>query len=1398
MEPGSKRWVEVTPSEFAHERSGLAAIRDLLPEAEPYRAWSNFMFSTRTGRQYEVDLLVIGRAGLYLVELKHWSGEITGDHQTWFFGNGNIEDNPRILADIKAKHFKQLLQDTLKQLRQDNTRESNIPIPFVHACVVLHNPEARVRLTDRGRAGVYRIDGHGPDGLDELIKDGLAAEPRHPAQLIDGRRSRELARLIQRAGVRRSIRHRKVGQLLLAEDPLAEGPGWQDYLARHPMLDRVRRVRFYLVNKAASQEERTTILRAAQREFITLENVNHPGIARALEFYEHERGPAVVFEHDPTETRLDHFLRAKGADLTINHRIDLVRTLAQTLRYAHSRRLVHRRLSPLSVFVRNAAQGRYAVRVRDWHTAGRIVADTPLPTVYAVSPDTLEALTDRAAHGYLAPEIRHNPAADAILADVFGLGAVAYLIFTGRPPAVTGEELNQRLSRDGGLDVRVDLDVAPQAMVDLVRDATAGDADLRTESVDRFVQGLERLVAEIKAGEEEAERVDPLDATAGALIGPADDPTRFKVIQQLGRGSTAVALLVEDERHGQAVLKVALDEDEDGARKRLLDEAEVLQLARDPRVVRLLDGPLTVGGRTALLLEDAGRETLASLIRREGRLSLDFLGRWGTDLLDILAALDLAGVNHRDIKPDNLAFRELGKSREVHLTLFDFSLSRAPLEETGVGTPPYLDPFFDKVHRPRYDAAAERYAAAVTLYEMATGQTPVYGSGKSHPSLIGDDVTIDPGVFEPGPARDGLIDFFRKALSRDVKQRHDSIESMRLEWRAVFEKVPPAAATSGSVNPVTGRELDEAADRATLDTPIASAGLTPRAVDALHRIDVRTVRDLLARSAFDISRLSGVADPTKREIRRRAKQWRARLQPATPVIPEGDLGGDAGRGVDSVLRALIPSRVKPGSTEDRVLRLYLGLEETESAWPSNSELARIAGVTAGRIAQILPTARKGWRQRKPLAEVREEIVALVTEAGGVLPAEGIAEALLTSRGSEAVGDARLRRALGLVRAAVEVEGERGGEARLLHRRTKRGAVVALEQPTEPDAVAGTDLLDYAVRLGRVADRLAAEWPVPTIAATEARLREVRPPQGMAELPAERLAALAAAASEKAAANGRGEIYPDGLDPRLALEQLASSLGVIRHGMDPEQLKARVRARYPRVGELPENRHDLDALLQLAKVPLVFSDGAYWPRDAQTSVLVSSSHWSHTRLAGIPVDRDIADFERRLTESLNERAFVTLGVGFHGYVAAMPALRDRFGVEVVDVTAELLAAMHATADENNVDWSIVLRADRPDASQRDSANLRLLVKLAAADLERRLLEDPRPLLIVEAAPLARYDRLAVLERLADKATPRPAARWLLLPVEKDGRPHLDDRPAPGALTAVRVPTAWLDRQTRAAS
>ncbi len=70
---------------------------------------------------------------------------------------------------------------------------------------------------------------------------------------------------------------------------------------------------------------------AAHREYELLHRLSHPGIVDAQAFHEHELGPAIVFERDPSEVGLDQFIAQAGPRLDLDDRLALVRQLAEAL-----------------------------------------------------------------------------------------------------------------------------------------------------------------------------------------------------------------------------------------------------------------------------------------------------------------------------------------------------------------------------------------------------------------------------------------------------------------------------------------------------------------------------------------------------------------------------------------------------------------------------------------------------------------------------------------------------------------------------------------------------------------------------------------------------------------------------------------------------------------------------------------------------------------------------------------------------------------------------------------------------------------------------------------------------------------------------------------------------------
>ncbi|HEX2417769.1 MAG TPA: BREX system serine/threonine kinase PglW, partial [Micromonosporaceae bacterium] len=686
------------------------------------------------------------------------------------------------------------------------------------------------------------------------------------------------------------------------------------------------------------------------------------------------------------------------------------------------------------------------------------------------------------------------------------------------------------------------------------------------------------------------------------------------------------------------VLKVARDEDRG---RRLHDEAERLRNLRHHLIAHLVDGPLSVGGRTSLLLDFAGAPTLAEELQANGRLSLELLERYGRDLLDIVAYLDGQGVIHRDIKPANLAARPRPKDRQKHLCIFDFSLANTPADQITAGTPPYLDPFLGLPHRPRFDLAAERFAAAVTLYETATGLLPRWGDGIAHPAAIPDEVTITQELFDPAVANP-LGEFFARALARDACDRFDTIEEMADAWRSVFKNVKAGASEKIAA---TSTEL------ITRDTPLDLAGLTARARSALERLGVRTVGDLVDYSATALSQQDDIPQATKKEIRRRARELRTLLASTRgpEVAAEPAAGQPRARSVDSLVALLVPRATTKNRTEVTALRMMLGLEPagedspTFLHWPAQVDVVPYVDMTQPQLSRMMAKRARRWATNEDLAEVRDEIVELLDAAGGVMSAVELAQALIASRGTLAIEPRRTAQAVGLVHAAVAAELSRGGDARVGTRKSRGGVLIGRE-PDDPTTIhTSEDLLRYAVQLGLVAEELTVADSLPAPARAIDRLRRVTRPAAMLELSDSRLVQLAAAAGFRTEVNSQLQLYPEGMAAERALRLAAGSLVLPRGQTLPvDKLRRRVESRFPRAAPLPE-RPALDRLLAACGIALEWdrNQQVYRPPVASSGSLFATPTGMGTVGGQAHGTDTISEAQTRIVAALDRNAFLAL-------------------------------------------------------------------------------------------------------------------------------------------------------------
>lgn len=207
----------------------------------------------------------------------------------------------------------------------------------------------------------------------------------------------------------------------------------------------------------------------------------------------------------------------------------------------------------------------------------------------------------------------------------------------------------------------------------------------------------------------------------------------YRLIALLGEGGMGRVYAADDLRLGRRVALKLLPEaalEKPDYVERFKREARLLAAVNHPTVVTV-HSVEEADGKSFFVMEYIEGQSLQERVQ-PGGLAVDDLLAIAIPLAEALAAAHANGIVHRDLKPANVML-----GRDGRLKVVDFGIAKperqgqiAQTALTGaglvLGTPAYMAP--EQLRGEEVGPAADLFAYAVLMYELATGSRPFTGS----------------------------------------------------------------------------------------------------------------------------------------------------------------------------------------------------------------------------------------------------------------------------------------------------------------------------------------------------------------------------------------------------------------------------------------------------------------------------------------------------------------------------------------------------------------------------------------------------------------------------------------------------------------------------------------------
>lgn len=252
----------------------------------------------------------------------------------------------------------------------------------------------------------------------------------------------------------------------------------------------------------------------------------------------------------------------------------------------------------------------------------------------------------------------------------------------------------------------------------------------------------------------------------------------YEILEELGRGGMAIVYrareIMLDREVAIKVLPFSLAFDREFV-ERFQREARTSARLEHPNII-----PIYRVGKTDNVIYFAMKflrgKSLADIIADRGRLPAAQIRQLLIETGGALGYAHQHGIVHRDIKPDNIMFKESGQA-----VLCDFGIAKAAsgtrLTGTGmaIGTPYYMSP--EQARAQALDGRSDLYSLGVVAYQCLTGNVPFDGEDSF---AIGYKHIMEelPQLELTDSEERALDEVIRKMMAKDPADRYQKAEDL--------------------------------------------------------------------------------------------------------------------------------------------------------------------------------------------------------------------------------------------------------------------------------------------------------------------------------------------------------------------------------------------------------------------------------------------------------------------------------------------------------------------------------------------------------------------------------------------------------------------------------------------